>query len=46
MSSMLYDDPLHENRASDETQGWYAAAVYAAAVERREHAAVAAEEVP
>ena len=33
---MLYDDPLHENRASDEVQAGFAAAVYAAAVARRE----------
>jgi hypothetical protein len=38
---MLYDDPLHDSReASDEAQAAYAAAVYAAAVARREREAV------
>ena len=40
MSLMLYDDPLHESReASDDDLDRFAAAVYAAAVERREREA-------
>ena len=36
MVPMLHDDPLNKNCASDEAYAAYAAAVYAAAVERRE----------
>jgi hypothetical protein len=49
MASMLLDPPLHEypawHEAGDETQAGYFAAVYAAAVARRERDAspVAAE---
>lgn len=48
MASMLYDDPLMESPASDEDQAAYAAAVFAAAVRRREREAdaVAAGMVP
>lgn len=38
MAAMLYDDPLHDE-GSDEAQAAFAAAVYAAAVARREREA-------
>jgi len=46
MAAVLYDDPLHENRASDEAQAAYTEAIRAGAVARRESDAGAVAAAP